>query len=77
MDCCKAELQAAGGDKWGDMSYPLGGWGLRKYWETGEPLDGSKEKWKPDLKVVKHTIRCNLMKVSCRCEECEIYRMML
>jgi hypothetical protein len=31
-------------------------WRLKKHWETGEPLDGPKEKWKPDLKVVKQTI---------------------
>ena len=53
----RAELQAAAGDRWGDVSYLLGGWGLKKHWETGEPLDGPKEKWKPDLKVVKQTIR--------------------
>jgi hypothetical protein len=53
----RAELQAAAGDRWGDVSYLLGGWRLKKHWETGEPLDGPKEKWKPDLKVVKQTIR--------------------
>jgi ribonuclease HI len=53
----RAELQAAAGDRWGDVSYLLGGWGLKKHWETGEPLDGPKKKWKPDLKVVKQTIR--------------------
>jgi hypothetical protein len=39
------------------MSYLLGGWGLKKHWEIGELLDGLKEKWKLDLKVVKETIR--------------------
>jgi hypothetical protein len=39
------------------MSYLLGGWGLKKHWEIGELLDGLKEKWKLDLKVVKQTIR--------------------
>jgi hypothetical protein len=39
------------------MSYLLGGWGLKKYWEIGGPLDSLKEKWKPDLKVVKQIIR--------------------
>jgi ribonuclease HI len=53
----RAELQVAAGERWGDVSYLLGGWGQKKHWETGEPLDGPKEKWKPDLKVVKQTIR--------------------
>jgi hypothetical protein len=53
----RAKLQVAAGDRWGDMSYLLGGWGLKKHWETGELLDGPKEKWKPDLKVVKQIIR--------------------
>jgi hypothetical protein len=53
----RAEFQAVVGDRWGDMSYLLGGWGLKKHWEIGEPLDSPKEKWKPDLKVVKQTIR--------------------
>jgi hypothetical protein len=53
----RAELQAAAGDRWGDVSYLLGGWGLKKHWEIGEPLDGPREKWKPDLEVVKQTIR--------------------
>lgn len=53
----RVQLQAAAGDRWGDVSYLLGGWGTKKHWETGEPLDGPKERWKPDLKVVKHTIR--------------------
>ena len=53
----KAKLQVAGAERWGDVSYLLGGWGQKKHWETGEPLDGPKEKWKPDLKVVKQTIR--------------------
>jgi hypothetical protein len=53
----RAELQAVAGNRWGDVSYLLGGWGLKKHWETGEPLDGPKGKWKPDLKVVKQTIR--------------------
>lgn len=40
----RAELQAAAGDRWGDVSYLLGGWGLKKHWETLEPLDGPTEK---------------------------------
>jgi hypothetical protein len=40
----RAGLRAGAGDRCGDVSYLLGGWGLKKHWETGEPLDGPKEK---------------------------------
>ena len=39
------------------MPYLLGGWGTRKDVRTGQLLDGPKEEWKPDLAVVKATIR--------------------
>jgi hypothetical protein len=35
----------------------LGGWGTRKDVRTGQLLDGPKEKWAPDLAVVKTTIQ--------------------
>jgi len=38
-------------------AYLLGGWGSKKDIRTGQLLDGPKEKWKPDLAVVKATIR--------------------
>jgi hypothetical protein len=41
----------------GDISYPLTGWGSKKDIRTGQLLDGPKEKWKPNLAVVKATIR--------------------
>lgn len=53
----RRELRAAAGDRSGDISYLLGGWGSRKDIRTGQLLDGPKEKWKPDLAVVKATIR--------------------
>jgi hypothetical protein len=40
----RVALQAAAGDRWGEVCYLLGGWGTKKRWETGEPLDGPKEK---------------------------------
>jgi hypothetical protein len=42
---------------WQDALYLLGGWGSKKDVRTGQLLDGPKEKWKPDLAVVKATIR--------------------
>jgi ribonuclease HI len=52
----RSELREAAGDRWGDVPYLLGGWGTRKDNRTGQLLDGPKEKWKPNLEVVKATI---------------------
>jgi len=43
--------------KSGDIPYLLGGWGSKKDIRTGQLLDGPKEEWKPDLAVVRATIR--------------------
>jgi hypothetical protein len=53
----RGELRAATGDRSGDIPYLLGGWGSKKDVRTGQLSDGPKEKWKPDLAVVKATIR--------------------
>lgn len=53
----RRELRAAAGDRWGDVPYLLGGWGTRKDVRTGQLLDRPRETWKPDLAVVKATIR--------------------
>lgn len=50
-------LREAAGDRWGDASYLLGGWSGRKDVRTGKFVDGPRESWKPDLKVVKASIR--------------------
>jgi hypothetical protein len=50
-------LRAAAGDRSGDMSYLLEGWGSKKDIRTGQLLDDPKEKWKLDLAVVKAIIR--------------------
>lgn len=50
-------LQKAVGDRWGDVPYLLGGWGKRRDARTGKPLDGDKSEWKPDLTIVKATVR--------------------
>jgi hypothetical protein len=52
----REELRAATGDRWGDVPYLLGGSGTSKDVGTGQLLDGPKEKWTPDLAVVKATI---------------------
>jgi hypothetical protein len=40
----------------GDVPFLLGGWGTKKD-SKGQLVDGLRDKWKPDLKVVKATIR--------------------
>ncbi|KAL2353255.1 hypothetical protein BJ546DRAFT_982118, partial [Cryomyces antarcticus] len=40
-----------------DMSYMLGGWSTWEDAKTGEPLDGPKEQWKPNMEVVRAVIR--------------------
>jgi ribonuclease HI len=50
-------LREAAGDRWGDASYLLGGWSGRKDARTGKLVDGPRESWKPDLRVVKASIR--------------------
>jgi hypothetical protein len=52
----RRELRESVGDRSGDVSYLLGGWGSRKNVRTGQFVDGPKEKWKPDMEVVKATI---------------------
>jgi hypothetical protein len=50
-------LQAVAGNRWGDVSYLLGGWGKRRDAKSGKLLDGEKDNWRPDLTVVKATVR--------------------
>lgn len=50
-------LREAAGDRWGDASYLLGGWSGCKDINTGKPIDGPRESWKPNLAVVRATIR--------------------
>jgi hypothetical protein len=53
----RRELRATVGDRSGDVPYLLGGWGSKKNIRTGQLIDGPKEEWKPDLAVVKATVR--------------------
>ncbi|KAM0721336.1 hypothetical protein Q7P37_003040 [Cladosporium fusiforme] len=52
----RKELGTAVGNRVGDVPFLLGGWGTRKD-EKGRLLGGPKEKWRPDIVVVKATIR--------------------
>jgi hypothetical protein len=53
----RRQLCETAGVRSGDVSYLLGGWSSRKDVRTGQLLDGPKEKWKPNMEVVKATIR--------------------
>jgi hypothetical protein len=50
-------LRAVAGEREGDVSYLLGVWSKRKDTRTGKLLDGEKDKWKPDITVVKATVQ--------------------
>jgi hypothetical protein len=50
-------LRVAAGERWGEVSYLLGGWSKRKDAKSGKFLDGEKDHWKPDLTVVKATVQ--------------------
>lgn len=52
----RKELGTAVGNRVGDVPFLLGGWGTRKD-DPYSLLDGPKEKWKPDIAVVKATTR--------------------
>jgi hypothetical protein len=41
------------GPRWRDLSYTLGGWNPWINPQTGQPVDGPREKWKADISVVK------------------------
>ena len=45
------------GDRWGDLAYTLGGWSGRRDGRNGRFVDGPRERWKPDLKIIKAIIQ--------------------
>lgn len=49
-------LRESVGDRYNDVAFLLGGYGTRKMRQSDQPLDGKRENWKPDIKVVKATI---------------------
>jgi ribonuclease HI len=50
----RAKLRRQHGERFGDLSYALGGYSNRQ--EGGENIDGPIERWKPDIDVVRATI---------------------
>ncbi|KAH7028254.1 hypothetical protein B0J12DRAFT_584353, partial [Macrophomina phaseolina] len=53
----RSDLASIVGERWGDVSYMLGGWSRRQDWRTGQPVDGPKERWRPDVRVVKAVVQ--------------------
>jgi hypothetical protein len=49
-------LRKSVGERYNDVAYLLGGYGLRKKTQSDQLLDGKRENWKPDMRVVKSTI---------------------
>ena len=54
-DTERQALKRAANKRWADLSYLLGGWNDTKH-PNGTYVDGPREKWKPDRKVVEATI---------------------
>jgi hypothetical protein len=52
----RRELRTVAKQRAGDGPFLLGGWGKKQDCK-GQLVDGPKEKWRPDLEVVKATIR--------------------
>jgi hypothetical protein len=44
-------------DRWGDLAYALGGWSGRKDRGTDRLVDRPRERWKPNMKVLKAVIQ--------------------
>ena len=53
----RTNLRETMADRWGDLAYALGGWSGRRDERTSRFVDGPREKWKPNLKVIKATIQ--------------------
>jgi hypothetical protein len=49
----RTKLMETMADRWGDLAYALGGWSGRRDGRTGRFVDGPREKWKPNLRVIK------------------------
>jgi hypothetical protein len=44
-------------DRWGDLAYALGGWSGRRDGRTSKLMDGARERWKPNMKVLMAVIQ--------------------
>jgi hypothetical protein len=53
----RTQLRESAGERWGDVSFLLGGKSNRKERKTGKVIDDTPKKWRPDLEIVRETIR--------------------
>jgi len=53
----RRELRIMAGQRWGDLSFLLGGQSSQVYPGTGRRIDRGPDKWKPDHRMVKKTIQ--------------------
>jgi hypothetical protein len=44
-------------DRWGDLAYAVGGWSRRRDGRNGRFVDGPRNRWKPNLKIIKAIIQ--------------------
>jgi hypothetical protein len=53
----RSKLRETMADRWGDLAYALGGWSGRRDGRTSKFVDGARERWKPDMKVLRAVIQ--------------------
>lgn len=53
----RTELRHVLGERWADLPYTLGGWSGRFQAGSNQPIDGPKNKWKPNVKVIRTVIK--------------------
>jgi hypothetical protein len=53
----RQHLRIAMRDRWANLSYALGGWSDRKNPTSGKLVDGRRDKWKPNIGVLKAVIQ--------------------
>ncbi|KAG8630714.1 hypothetical protein KVT40_002333 [Elsinoe batatas] len=56
-DHLRQPLKAKAGPRWSDMSHILGGWSDRCVRHTGQRASQPKDKWRPDMKMVRASIQ--------------------
>ena len=49
----RQEMRKALGGRWGDFAYSVGAWSGRLDRETRKPVDGPREKWRPNQTVIR------------------------
>ena len=53
----RTKLREVMGGRWADLPYALGGWSGRHKTDSDQPMDGPREKWEVDIKVIRAVIK--------------------